>query len=456
MSKGHLLIVDDEAPQREMLAGFLKKEGYSVTVCDRPSEGIKAAEGKLFDLGILDLRMPQMSGIELLVKLKELNPEMQVIVITAFGTVETAVDALKKGAFHYLTKPVSLEELKVTLQKAREGQLLLAENKFLKETLEVSYKDELILGKSEKIKEVLSLVARVAKSNSTVLILGESGTGKELVARAIHRLSARAQKPFVALNSAALPETLLESELFGFEKGAFTGAVKSKPGKFEMASGGTFFLDEIGDLPLPLQAKLLRVLETQEIERLGATGTVKIDVRFLAATHQNLEEKVKTKTFREDLYYRLNVVSITIPPLRERREDIAVLAEHFIHKFSSQMGKPSPSLTREAFEAMLNYGWPGNVRELENALERAALLARGEQIDVEDLKLKAESSPSEAFPLPSGDSLEPLEVIEKQHIRKVLESVGWNFSRAAEILGIHRNTLRLKIREYGISEALNE
>ncbi|HEU4436163.1 MAG TPA: sigma-54 dependent transcriptional regulator, partial [candidate division Zixibacteria bacterium] len=373
---------------------------------------------------------------------------------TAFGTVETAVEALKKGAFHYLTKPVSLEELTVTLQKAREGQLLLAENKFLKETIEAGYKDELILGKSEKIKEILSLVARVAKSNSTVLILGESGTGKELVARAIHRLSTRAQKPFVALNSAALPETLLESELFGFEKGAFTGAVKSKPGKLEMASGGTFFLDEIGDLPLPLQAKLLRVLETQEIERLGATGTVKIDVRFLAATHQNLEEQVKAKTFREDLYYRLNVVSIKIPPLRERREDIAVLTEHFIRKFSSQMGKPFPILSRDAFEAMLAYGWPGNVRELENALERAVLLARGEQIDTEDLKLKTE--PSAAVASPSDDSLEPLEEVEKRHIQKVLESVGWNFSRAAEVLGIHRNTLRLKIREYGISETVGE
>ncbi len=454
MSKGYLLIVDDEAAQREMLAGFLKREGYAVTVCERPSEGIKAVEEKLFDLALLDLRMPEMSGIELLIKLKEMNPEMQVIVITAFGTVETAVEALKKGAFHYLTKPVSLEELTVTLQKAREGQLLLAENKFLKETIEAGYKDELILGKSEKIKEVLSLVARVAKSNSTVLILGESGTGKELVARAIHRLSSRAQKPFVALNSAALPETLLESELFGFEKGAFTGAVKSKPGKLEMASGGTFFLDEIGDLPLSLQAKLLRVLETQEIERLGATGTVKIDVRFLAATHQNLEEKVKNKSFREDLYYRLNVVSISIPPLRERREDIAVLTEHFIRKFSSQMGKPSPILNREAFEAMLNYGWPGNVRELENAVERAVLLARGDQIDVEDLKLKNETRTAAVPSSSSDDSLEPLEELEKRHIRKVLESVGWNFSRAAEVLGIHRNTLRLKIREYRISEDL--
>ncbi len=455
MSKGYLLIVDDEAAQREMLAVFLKREGYSVTVCEQPSEGIKAAEEKVFDLGILDLRMPEMSGIELLAKLKEINPEMQIIVITAFGTVETAVEALKKGAFHYLTKPVSLEELTVTLQKAREGQLLLAENKFLKETLETGYKDELILGKSEKIKEVLSLVAQVAKSNSTVLILGESGTGKELVARAIHRLSTRAQKPFVALNSAALPETLLESELFGFEKGAFTGAVKSKPGKLELASGGTFFLDEIGDLPFPLQAKLLRVLETQEIERLGATGTLKINVRFLAATHQNLEEKVKAKTFREDLYYRLNVVSIQIPPLRERREDIALLAEHFLRKFSSQMGKPSPTLIREAFEAMLNYAWPGNVRELENALERAVLLSRGEQIGIEDLKLKSEPTVSQPSVTASNDSLEPLEEVEKRHIRKVLESVGWNFSRAAEVLGIHRNTLRLKIREYRISEVEN-
>ncbi len=452
MSKAHVLIVDDEQAQRELLGGFLKKEGYSVSVCASPTEGLKAADGKLFDLALLDLRMPEMSGIELLAKLKEKNPEMQVIVITAYGTVETAVEALKKGAYHYLTKPVLLEELKVTLEKAREGQLLLAENKFLKETLETGYKDELILGKSEKIKEVLSLVVRVAKSNSTVLILGESGTGKELVARAIHRLSDRAQKPFVALNSAALPETLLESELFGFEKGAFTGAVKSKPGKLEMASGGTFLLDEIGDLPLPLQAKLLRVLETRELERLGGTQPIKIDVRFLAATHQNLEEKVKAGAFREDLYFRLNVVGIKIPPLRERREDIAVLAEHFIRKFSSQMGKPPMTLTREAFEALLVHGWPGNVRELENALERAVLLSRSSEIDAADLKLQGDTSKAAVNETPSGE-LEPLESVEKRHIQKVLDSVEWNFSKAADVLGIHRNTLRLKIREYGISEA---
>ncbi len=450
MSKGYLLIVEDEAEQREMLAGFLKNQGYSVTVCSRPSEGLQAADEKLFDLALLDLRMPEMSGIELLVELKEKNPEMQVIVITAYGTVETAVEALKKGAFHYLTKPVSLEELKVTIEKAREGQLLLAENKFLKETLETGYKDEIILGKSQKIKEVLSLVVRVAKSNSTVLILGESGTGKELVARAIHRLSERVQRPFVALNSAALPETLLESELFGFEKGAFTGAVKSKPGKLELASGGTFLLDEIGDLPLSLQAKLLRVLETKELERLGGTQPTKIDVRFVAATHQNLEEEVKAGSFREDLFFRLNVITIEIPPLRDRREDIAVLAEHFIRKFSSQMGKPPLNLTREAFEALLAHNWPGNVRELENALERAVLLARGNEIDVADLRLQ--SQPSSRIAESLDGTLEPLEAVEKRHIQKVLDSVGWNFSKAAEVLGIHRNTLRLKIREYGISE----
>lgn len=439
-----ILVVDDEELQREMLGGFLQKEGFSVSLADSGETALKLCQDEFFEVALIDLKMPGMDGIELLSRLKEINPEIQLIVITAHGSIETAVEAMRKGAFHYVNKPVDLEELKINVKKALENQKVLSENRFLKEQLEEKYKDLKIIGESKAIRDVLSTVARVAKTDSTVLIRGDSGTGKELVARAIHTLSDRASRNFISLSCAAIPETLLESELFGYEKGAFTGATRRKEGRFELADEGTLFLDEIGDLSLETQVKLLRVIETQEFERLGGKETIKVSVRIISATNQDLERKIKEKSFREDLYYRLNVVSILIPPLRERKEDILPLVEHFIQKYNQKTGKKIQGITTEAKDILLSYPWPGNIRELENVIERAIVLSRGEAIDKTDL---AYLSIQKAEQYPSDFSLKELE---KSQILKVLEKTGGNLTQAAELLGIHRNTLRLKMKEYGI------
>lgn len=439
-----IMVVDDEESQREMLGGFLHKEGFSVSLADSGETALKLCQDEFFEVALIDLKMPGMDGIELLSKLKEINPEIQVIVITAHGSIETAVEAMRKGAFHYVNKPVDLEELKINVKKSLENQKVLAENRFLKEQLEEKYKDLKIIGESKAIRDVLSTVARVAKTDSTVLIRGDSGTGKELVARAIHTLSDRVSRNFISLSCAAIPETLLESELFGYEKGAFTGATRRKEGRFELADAGTLFLDEIGDLSLETQVKLLRVIEAQEFERLGGKETIKVSVRIISATNQDLERKIKEKSFREDLYYRLNVVSILIPPLRERKEDILPLVEHFIQKYNQKTGKKIQGITTEAKDILLSYPWPGNIRELENVIERAIVLSRGEAIDKPDL---AYLSAQKAEQFPSDFSLKELE---KSQILKVLERTGGNLSQAAELLGIHRNTLRLKMKEYGI------
>jgi DNA-binding NtrC family response regulator len=439
-----ILVVDDEELQREMLGGFLQKEGFSVSLAGSGETALKLCQDEFFEVALIDLKMPGMDGIELLSNLKELNPEIQVIVITAHGSIETAVEAMRRGAFHYVNKPVDLEELKVNVKKALENQKILAENRFLKEQLEEKYKDLKIIGESKAIKEVLSTVARVAKSDSTVLIRGESGTGKELVARAIHALGDRASQKFISLSCAAIPETLLESELFGYEKGAFTGATRRKEGRFELADSGTLFLDEIGDLSLETQVKLLRVIESQEFERLGGKETIKVNVRIISATNQDLEKKIKEKSFREDLYYRLNVVSIFIPPLRERKGDILPLVEHFVQKYNQKTGKKIQGITTDAKDILLSYPWPGNIRELENVIERAIVLGRGEAIDKSDL---AYLSFQKTEQFPSDFSLRELE---KSQILKVLEKTEGNLTQAAELLGIHRNTLRLKIKEYEI------
>jgi len=444
MALYRILVVDDEQTQREMVGGFLKKEGYSISLVNSGDEALKQCQNNFFEVALIDLKMPGMNGIELLSKLKEIYPETQVIVMTAYGTIETAVEAMKKGAFHYVNKPVDLEELRITIKKALESQNILAENRYLREQLEEKYKDLKIIGESKAIQEVLSKVARVAKSDSTVLIRGDSGTGKELVARAIHSLSDRATQNFISLSCAAIPETLLESELFGYEKGAFTGATRRKPGRFELADSGTMFLDEIGDLSLETQVKLLRVIESQEFERLGGKETVKVNVRIISATNQDLEIKIREKTFREDLYYRLNVITIFIPPLRERKEDIIPLVNNFIQKYNQKCGKNIQGLTQEAKETLFSYPWPGNIRELENVIERGVVLSRGEAIDKSDLAYLSYQRTEE---LPLSLSLKDLE---KKHILKVLEKTKGNLSQAAELLGIHRNTLRLKMREYQI------
>ena len=443
-----ILIVDDEKSQRDMLAGYLEKEGYSVATAESGFEAIELCEKKYFEVALIDLKMPGMDGIELLQKLKEMNPEIQAIVITAHGSVETAVEAMKLGAYHYVNKPINLDELKLNIKKALENYHLLAENKYLKDELEEKYKDVQIIGESKAIKEVLSTVSRVAKSKSTVLIRGESGTGKELVARAVHALSDRAERRFIPVSCAALPETLLESELFGHEKGAFTGAVKRREGRFELADSGTLFLDEIGDIPLETQVKILRAIEFQEFERLGGKETLKVDVRIISATNQDLEKKINEGTFREDLYYRLNVISIFIPPLRERKEDLMLLVDHFIEKANQKCGKSIKGITTEVKDIILDYDWPGNVRELENVIERGVVLSRTDVIDKNDLPYFGLIKSKETI---SSANLS-LRDMEKNHILNTLKMTDWNLGKTAEILGIHRNTLRLKMKEYGIEK----
>ncbi len=443
-----ILIVDDEKSQRDMLAGFLEKQGYSVTTAESGFEAIQLCENKYFEVALIDLKMPKMDGIELLQKLKEMNPEIQAIMITAHGSVETAVEAMRLGAYHYVNKPINLDELKLNINKALESYHLLAENKYLKEELEEKYKDVQIIGESKSVKEVLSTVSRVAKSKSTVLIRGESGTGKELVARALHALSDRADKRFIPVSCAALPETLLESELFGHEKGAFTGALRRREGRFELADGGTLFLDEVGDIPLETQVKILRAIEFQEFERLGAKETLKVDVRIISATNQDLEKKMNEGSFREDLYYRLNVISIFIPPLRERKDDLMLLVEHFIKKAKQKCGKPIKGITAEVKDIILDYDWPGNVRELENVIERGVVLSRTDVIDKNDLPYLGLAKSKETIP---GADLS-LKDMEKNHILNTLKATDWNLGKTADILGIHRNTLRLKMKEYGIEK----
>jgi DNA-binding NtrC family response regulator len=449
MALYRILIVDDEEAQRKQLAGFLEKQGFYVAIAESGEKALEISQNRYFEIALLDLKMPGISGLDLLKKLKELNPEIQIIMMTAYGTVETAVEAMKQGAYHYVNKPINLDELKLNINKALEKYHLLQENKYLKEELDSRFQDLQIIGYSIGIKEVLSTVSRVAKTKSTVLIRGESGTGKEMVARAIHALSDRADKRFVAISCAAIPETLFEAELFGHEKGAFTGAVKRKEGRFELADGGTLFLDEVGDIPLETQVKLLRVLESQEFERVGGKETLKVDVRIISATNQDLEKKIEEKSFREDLYYRLNVISLIIPPLRKRKDDILILADHFIRKANQKCGRKVKGITPEVKDIILNYDWPGNVRELENVIERGVVLSRTDVIDKNDLPYLGLVK-SQEFPSSLNLSLKDME---KNHILNTLLKTDWNLNKTAEILGIHRNTLRLKMREYGIERS---
>jgi len=399
--------------------------------------------------------MPGMDGIQLLKELKRLNPEVVVVVLTAFGTVGTAVAAMKEGAYDYLTKPIDLDELLLLIQRVEREVGLSRENRELREQLREKFKVDFIVSASRRMEEALNLVKRAAPSAATVLILGESGTGKELIARAMHYSSLRADKPLVKVNCAALPENLLESELFGHEKGAFTGAVSRRIGRFEQADQGTIFLDEIGDLSPSLQSKLLRALQEKEFERVGSGQTLKVDVRVVAATNRNLEEAIRKGTFREDLYYRLNVVTISLPPLRERKEDIPPLIEHFLAKYSRENQKSGLSVSKEARDLLLNYNYPGNIRELENIVERAVVLSRGDTITTQDLPLnlregKVEDLLKEAG---TGRSLpETLEEIERLRITQALESSHGVQTKAAEELGISERVLRYKMKKYGIGE----
>jgi len=448
----HILVVDDEPVQREMIGGFLKKQGFEVIAVDSAERALELFRQDAFDLVLTDQRMVNMSGLELLQAVHTINPETPVILITAFGTIEAAVAALKQGAIDYLTKPLNLEELLHRIRLVSERYRIINENRELREALQERHRIEGIIGESGPMLEVLSLVRRVAPSEATVLIRGESGTGKELIAKAIHFGSPRARGPLVKVNCAALPEALLESELFGHEKGAFTGALTSRQGRFELANGGTIFLDEIGDLPLHLQAKLLRVLQEREYEKVGSSRSVKVNVRILAASHRPLEALIKAGQLREDLYYRLNVVTILIPPLRERRTDLVLLIEHFLRRFAEKNGKTIRGLTPEAREILLRYDYPGNVRELENIVERAVVLTRDDVIGSGDLPLTVQEPEIAEGGDRETNLTVAVEALERRMIRDALAQSDGVQTRAADLLGLGERGLRYKLIKYGFRE----
>jgi DNA-binding NtrC family response regulator len=452
----HILVVDDEPVQRELIEGFLKKQGFEVIAADSAERALELFRQDAFDLILTDQKMAKMSGTELLQAVHAINPETPVILITAFGTIEAAVAALKQGAIDYLTKPLNLDELLHRIRLVSERYRIVTENRELREALRERHRVEGIIGESGPMLEVISLVRRVAPSEATVLIRGESGTGKELIAKAIHFASPRASGPLIKVNCAALPEALLESELFGHEKGAFTGAITSRQGRFELANGGTLFLDEIGDLPLHLQAKLLRVLQEREYEKVGSSRSVKVNVRILAASHRPLEELIKTRQLREDLYYRLNVVTITIPSLRERRSDIIFLVDHFLRHFAEKNHKTIQGLTREAREILLRYDYPGNVRELENIIERAVVLTRDDVIGSGDLPLTIQEPETADDSDGEANLTAAVEALERRMIKDALARSDGVQTRAAELLGMSERGLRYKLVKYGFREEDSE
>lgn len=451
-----ILIVEDKESMAAMLKETLEVEGYTVIAARDAAKGMKyLKEGKI-DLVLTDLKLPGKSGIDVLKASKEVNQLIPVIVMTAFGSVEAAVAAMKEGAFDFITKPFDTDHLMILIKRALENQRLITENILLKEEVSSRFGLPKIIGKSKKIIDVAQFVQKVAPTKTTVLILGESGTGKELFARALHHLSNRKIYPFVPINCAAIPKTLLESELFGHEKGAFTGAESRKLGKFELADKGTIFLDEIGDMDLSIQAKLLRAIEEGEIERVGAVTSITLDVRIVAASNKDLETAVEEKKFREDLFYRLNVFPVKVPPLRERIEDIPLLVEYFINKYSAEMKKPVKGVTEEALHILMGYHWKGNVRELENTIERAVILCESELITPEHFILSSEASfsPGGTVSATSGTlesvAKEALRIAETRRIVSALKETRGNKSRAAEMLHVSYKTLLTKIKEYDI------
>jgi DNA-binding NtrC family response regulator len=447
-----ILIVEDEAKMRRLLELNLGEDGFRTLSAGDAESGVKLLRENTVDLVLTDLKLPGVNGLEFLQAVKRQNAALPVVVMTAFGTVETAVEAMKAGASDYVLKPFSLSEMRMVIRKELDVHALREENRSLREALGKRYTHPNVVARSKKMQEVLATVERVAPTNSTVLLGGESGVGKDLIARAIHEKSRRPSGPFIKINSSAIPENLLESELFGYEKGAFTGANTSKPGKFELADKGTLFLDEIGDVPPAMQVKLLRVLQEREFERLGGTRTVKVDVRLIAATNRDLREALEQGTFREDLYYRLNVVPIDIAPLRQRKEDIPDLVNLFISRFAGDSSKPVKSITPEAMQILMNYHWPGNVRELQNIIERACALAKGTVLEVADIHLDVRpakvANGASGF-LPEGMTLEHWE---DEMIREALRRANGNKSQAARLLGLSRNALRYRLSKIGIAD----
>jgi DNA-binding NtrC family response regulator len=456
--KAKILIVDDEQAIQKALVKFLESLGYEADGASDGAQAVEMAKEKIYDLVMSDLTMPNMTGIELLGHLKKLNPNVSVIIMTGFGTIENAIQAIKAGAFHYITKPFELDDVAMLVEKALRFKNLIDENEQLKRQVRNKYKFDNIVGCSEKLKSVFDLVHRVAESDSNVLILGESGTGKELFARAIHYNSKRANCPLVPVNCGAIPENLLESELFGYVKGAFTGANSSRHGKFDAANGGTIFLDEIGDMSLKLQVKLLRVLQERKFEPVGSTHTSEVDVRVLAATHHNLEQLVAQGRFREDLYYRLNVIPVPIPPLRDRTSDIRILTNHFLEQFAKNNNKLKPIVSEKVMNIFANYKWPGNVRELENTIERLVVLKPGQEIQEPDLPEKFTQLTNSFFiktgvAIPDqGISLKNVvDDFENSLILKALDKTNWNKNKAAGLLRLNRTTLVEKLKKKNIT-----
>lgn len=447
-----ILVVEDEPVQLESIAGFLLKQGYRVQKASTPAHALDIARQAVVDIVLSDFRMPGMSGVELLAGLKNINPAIEVIIMTAYGSVESAIEAMKLGAADYITKPVDLHLIQVLIRKTLERKQLVSENSLLRKQLQERFSFKGIISQSPAMAQVLNIAGRVAASSATVLITGETGTGKELVAKALHFSSPRRDKPFIVANCAALAESLLESELFGHEKGAFTGADRLRKGRFETAEGGTLFIDELGEIPLSLQVKLLRVLQERTFERVGSSVQLHADVRIVAATNRDLESMVREGSFRADLYYRLNVVSIHIPPLRERREDIRPLLDMFLMKFTARNGEQVTALSREALDSLLKYSYPGNVRELENIVEQFVVLSRSPVIMRDDLPLRVrEYHPDLSGSRESQGSLvEQVEAFEQAMITDALRSAGQVQTRAAEILGISERHLRYKLRKYGM------
>ena len=468
MSKGSILVVDDESEIREGLELLLGSEGYGVTIAGTGAEGLARLEEKPFDLLLLDVSLPDRNGLEMLREIRGRDSELSIVLITAYGSVDMARQAFKSGALDYITKPWSNDELLKQVQQAVEGRRLREENVQLKRALKQRYNFPNIIGKSEKMLTLFDLVSQVAPSRSTVLIMGESGTGKELIAKAIHSASTRAERAFVPVNSGSIPVDLLESQLFGHVKGAFTSAVSSKKGLFEVADQGTIFFDEISTVSAETQAKLLRVIQEREFMRLGGTDTIKVDVRIVAACNQDLMELVRAGTFREDLYHRLNVISLKLPPLRDRREDVPLLVDHFLKRYCEENAKPAMRFTNAALKLMMDYEWPGNVRELENVIERSVVLATGTQLDADLLPetlrsrdtLQGMRVPSSEFFAPSNgeghgtDHRPSLFQMEEEFTRRILldmlERSGWNQTEAAERLQIPLSTLNQKIKRLGI------
>ncbi len=455
--KSKILIVDDDHAHRIMLRTLIGGWGYQVSEADDGAVAINLVKEKSYDLVLMDVRMVRVSGLEALEQIKSYNPAIPVVIMTAYSSVETAVKALKQGAHDYLTKPLDFDKLKITLERAMEHTRLKEENRLLKESLGKHFDRRNLIGRSPAMINLLETVAQVAPSEATVLISGESGTGKEMIAGAIHFNSSRKNGAFVKLNCAAITETLMESELFGHEKGSFTGADRRKEGRFYQAHGGSLFLDEVSEMPLTMQVKLLRVLQEREITRVGGEDTLQVDVRLIAATNKNLAELIERGEFREDLYYRLNVVNLEIPPLRQRPEDIPLLAQHFLEMFAAKNHKEIKGFTPRALDCLIRYDWPGNVRELMNAVERTVVLSRSEYLSRKDFSTIPGSGPPDEKNSPDPAEIDiygtqPLEEVEKATILNTLQTVGGNKSEAARRLGITRKTLHKKLKAYGVME----